>query len=146
MRPIAALLTLTACVIATAALAIDPQRLADPDQQRIYEQLIDEIRCPVSRNMSLADSSEYRAADRRRELRDLVRAGMDEADIKEFLVRRYGENVLYAPRLTPDTIPLWLAPVAIMAAGGWVLRKILRRRTQLPIPDSRGGTVSVADK
>jgi len=137
---ITALSILAACLVGSDVLAIDVQRLPNPDRQRIYEQLITEIRCPVSRNMSLADSSEYRAADRRRELRDLLQAGMSETDIREFLVRRYGADVLYAPRLKPDTLPLWLAPVAFVAAGCRTFWTILRRRTHLPIPDSRGRT------
>ena len=126
-----------ACLVASAALAIDPQRLRHPDQQRMYERLSDEIRCPVSRNMSLADSSEHMAADRRRELRDLIQAGMSEMEIRAFLTSRYGDGVLYAPQMRPETAPLWLIPITFIVTGCRVFWMILRQRTQMPIPDSR---------
>jgi len=79
----------------------------------LYTALTHQIRCPASRNMSIAESVEPLAADRRREIRDLIEAGLDEADIRRYVATRYGEAVLYAPRLRIATAALWLAPTFI---------------------------------
>lgn len=100
-----------------------------------YQKLVREIRCPASRNMSIAESTEPVAADRRRELRDLVDAGLGEAEIRRFVVRRYGDGALYAPRLRPDTLVLWLAPVFFAAAGMLAWWRVVARYGRLPLPD-----------
>lgn len=101
----------------------------------LYRELAREIRCPASRNMSIAESTEPVAADRRRELRDLVDAGMDEAEIRHFVVRRYGEAALYSPRLRPGTLALWLSPILFGAASVLAWWRIVTRYARLPLPD-----------
>lgn len=91
-------------------LAVDNLTLNDPVQQALYEQLTREIRCPDCQNQSLADSQTPRAANHRREIRDLIIAGFDEPKVKTFLVERYGEDFLYEPRFRLATALLWLAP------------------------------------
>lgn len=118
--------------------AIDDQQLINPGQRSDYEKLIREMRCPESANRSLADSSEPRAAGRRREISDLLTMGMQPADIKIFLAERYGDQILYRPRLQTRTIMLWFAPPILMIAGLFKLWRVISYRTRLPLSGNDG--------
>ena len=74
--------------------------LTDANQQAAYEKIINEVRCLVCQNQTIADSSAPLAEDLRREIRAMVEEGNSETDIKVFLVERYGDFVLYRPRGT----------------------------------------------
>lgn len=105
-----------------APLAEDPvveQRLID---------ISEEMRCLVCQNESLAGSRADLAQDLRRELRGLIRAGKSDAQIKEFMVSRYGDFVLYRPPVKPTTWLLWAGPFVLMIAGVVMLLAYLRRR------------------
>ena len=116
-------------------LAIDTDaRLADPDQQATYERLTHEVRCLVCQNQTIGDSSAPLAADLRREIRTMLQAGRSEEEIKVFLLERYGDFVLYKPRFQPSTAVLWLAPLLLLLAGAWGLRRVVLRRAALPVP------------
>jgi cytochrome c-type biogenesis protein CcmH len=124
-------------LLTASAFAMDPDPpLADPAQQAVYEQLTREVRCLVCQNQTIADSTAPLAADLRREIRGLVAEGRSEADIKRFLLDRYGDFVLYRPRLRPATLALWGAPVLLLAGGAFALWRTLRHRARLPVePD-----------
>jgi cytochrome c-type biogenesis protein CcmH len=64
----------------------------------------------------------------------MVEAGRSEAEIKTFLLDRYGDFVLYRPRFMPTTALLWLAPVLLLLIGGFGLSRIVQRRAGLPVP------------
>ena len=91
-----------AWVIALAAGtagAIDTEApIDDPAKEALYEDLIHEVRCLVCQNQSIGDSTAPLAADLRREIHRLVIEGRSEADIKSFLLERYGDFVLYRPQ------------------------------------------------
>jgi len=113
-------------------------RVDDGDAMRrsaLYRELIREVRCPASRNMSIAESTQPVAADRRRELRDLVDAGMNKAQIRRFVAQRYGDGALYSPRLREGTLALWLSPVLFLAVGALAWWNIVIRHAGLPLPD-----------
>jgi len=121
--------------MAVPAFAIDSDEpLADPQQQALYETLTAEVRCLVCQNQTVGDSTAPLAADLRREIRAMVEAGQDEAEIKTFLTERYGDFVLYRPRYTGPAAVLWATPVVLLILGGIVLWRILRRRASLPVP------------
>ncbi|NUS60779.1 MAG: cytochrome c-type biogenesis protein CcmH, partial [Lysobacter sp.] len=85
---------------------------------------------------SLADSNAQIAYDLRREVLDLMREGRSDAQIKEFLVARYGEFVLYRPRMEATTWLLWLGPALLLLAGGFVVARIVRKRaTTTPVAE-----------
>ncbi len=107
--------------------------LTDPDQRAAYEKIINEVRCLVCQNQTIADSSAPLAADLRREIRTMVEEGNSETDIKVFLVERYGDFVLYRPRVRSWTLALWLAPFAFLVVGGLTLYRVVQRRRSLPI-------------
>ena len=91
-------------------------------QQEIFQNLLEELRCLVCQNQSLADSASGLATDLRDEVYQMVGEGKAEGDIKAFLVERYGNFVLYDPPLNPSTSVLWFAPfLMITLALGLIL-------------------------
>ena len=121
---------------ASAALAIDKEiAFSDPALNERYLGLIREIRCPKCLNESIADSDAPVAADLRREVRRLMGEGKSDGDIKDFLVARYGDFVLYRPRVTPATWALWSSPFVFLVIGGIVFWRIVRSRLGQPLDD-----------
>ena len=129
---------LFACVLlvtlASPALAIDTDKaFDDPELQARYEHIIDEVRCLKCQNQSIKDSNAFLAGDLRREIRRMLAEGKTDDEIYDFLVARYGEFALYRPRMSGKTLVLWIAPIVLLLAGGFVLVNILRRRMAMPI-------------
>ncbi|MDD5250766.1 MAG: cytochrome c-type biogenesis protein CcmH [Rhodocyclaceae bacterium] len=125
-RIIASMLVVLACgtlwAKEAAPLAEDPV---------VEKRLIDissEMRCLVCQNESLAGSHADLAQDLRRELRGLIKEGKSDAEIKEFMVSRYGDFVLYRPQVKPLTWLLWAGPFVFLIAGIVALIAFLRRR------------------
>ncbi|MBT5891532.1 MAG: cytochrome c-type biogenesis protein CcmH, partial [Chromatiales bacterium] len=109
--------------------AIDPQQsFSNPADQQRYKQLTSEIRCLVCQNETIADSTALLANDLRREVRRMVEEGMTDAEIKDFLVSRYGDFVLYRPQFKSTTALLWLAPLLLLIIGGSTFAVVLIRR------------------
>ncbi|MBB3176871.1 cytochrome c-type biogenesis protein [Variovorax sp. Sphag1AA] len=73
-----------------------------------------ELRCVVCQNQTLADSQADLAVDLRRQIREQMRAGKSDAAVKDFLVQRYGDFVLYKPPLKPVTLLLWFGPLLLL--------------------------------
>jgi cytochrome c-type biogenesis protein CcmH len=117
---------------AGSALAIDSEEaFDDPVLNERYRALIREIRCPKCLNESIAESDAPVAADLRREVRRLIGEGASDDDVKTFLSARYGEFVLYRPRMSPNTVMLWAGPFIFLLIGGFVFWRILAvRRNQ----------------
>ena len=116
------------------ALAIDTDKaFDDPELQARYEHIIEEVRCLKCQNQSIKDSNAFLAGDLRREIRRMLSEGKSDDEIYDFLVARYGEFALYRPRMSGKTLVLWLAPLALLLGGGFVLVNILRRRMAMPI-------------
>lgn len=123
-------------LLAFTASAIDTEEaFADPEMQARYDALIDEVRCLVCQNQTIKDSNAFLAKDLRREIRRLMEDGQSDAEIAEFLVARYGEFVLYRPRMSGNTLLLWLAPLVLLGGGGVVVARVIRGRMALPIDD-----------
>jgi cytochrome c-type biogenesis protein CcmH len=91
----------------------------------------EELRCLVCQNEALSSSHAELAEDLRREVRKLIRDNKTDAEIKTYLVERYGDFVLYKPPLKPLTWPLWFGPffLLVLAIGGFW--RYLRQRRQL---------------
>ena len=118
----------------SAALAIDTDKaFDDPELQARYEHIIEEVRCLKCQNQSIKDSNAFLAGDLRREIRRMLSEGKTDDEIYDFLVARYGEFALYRPRMSGKTLVLWMAPIALLLAGGLVLVNILRRRMAMPV-------------
>ena len=93
--------------------------------------IAEELRCLVCQNESLASSHAELAEDLRREVRKLIQQGMTDAQIKSYLVERYGDFVLYRPPVKPLTWPLWFGPFALLLLAVWGLLRYLRQRKAL---------------
>ena len=119
------------CLIAAPSLAIDPERLEDPAQQQRYETLIHELRCLKCQGETIADTPAEFAVDIRRQVRGMVAEGRSEAEVKQYLVDRYGELILLKPR-SPW---LWIAPGILLLGGMFVAWRILGQRRQLLATD-----------
>jgi len=114
-----------------AALAIDAEdAFDDPVLQQRYEKINRELRCLVCQNQTIADSNATLAQDLRREVRDMIAAGRTDDEIRDFMIERYGDFVLYRPRMTAGNFLLWAAPVLLLVIGAFVLVRVVRRRAQ----------------
>lgn len=126
------LLTLLLLALALAgAGAREAAPLADdPVVEARLLAISEEMRCLVCQNESLAGSRAELAMDLRRELRSLIKQGKTDAEIREFMVSRYGDFVLYRPRISPMTYLLWGGPFLFMVVAVVVLLVYLRRRNR----------------
>jgi cytochrome c-type biogenesis protein CcmH len=115
--------------MAVPSFAIDTQRaFDDPALQARYEQINRELRCLVCQNQTIADSNATLAQDLRREVREMIEAGKSDAEIREFMIERYGDFVLYRPRMTPVNFLLWGAPVLLLLLGTFIGIRIIRKQ------------------
>jgi cytochrome c-type biogenesis protein CcmH len=121
-------------VMGQAVLAREAAPMAeDPVVEARLVVIAEELRCLVCQNESLASSHAELAEDLRREVRNLIRSGKSDTEIKTFLVERYGDFVLYRPEVKPLTWVLWFGPfVLLLLAIVVLLRYLRRRREQVP--------------
>ncbi|WP_346764884.1 cytochrome c-type biogenesis protein [Caulobacter sp. 602-2] len=127
-RSIAMVLAALACM----AAASDPsERLPDPAQEARARDLFKEVRCLVCQNESIDDSEAALAHDLRLLVRDQVKQGRSDDEIRAFLTERYGEFVLLKPPFSPGNAVLWLTPLAVLLAGGGLMVALLRRRASV---------------
>jgi len=129
---LAAALALAHAPLALAQAAGDPAPLAftDAAEEARFHALTSELRCVMCQNQSLADSNAQIAHDMRREVLALMRQARSDAEIKQHLVQRYGEFVLYRPTVDSHTWLLWFGPGLILLGGAAVVWTIVRRRAQ----------------
>jgi cytochrome c-type biogenesis protein CcmH len=102
------------------------------DLERRVADLAHELRCLVCQNQTLADSNAPLAVDLRNQIREQLAAGKSERDVRDFMVARYGDFVLYRPPFRASTVALWLGPFILLALGAWLFLRIVRRRAQEP--------------
>lgn len=100
----------------------------DPVIEKRLNNLSKELRCLVCQNETLADSQADLAEDLRREIREQMRAGKSDQEIINFLTQRYGQFILYRPRITPTTYLLWFGPFVLLLAGLALLFNYIKRR------------------
>jgi cytochrome c-type biogenesis protein CcmH len=118
---------------ASAACAIDSEPpFSDPALQTRYTQLTHELRCLVCQDETVADSNADLAADFRRQIHDMVAAGKSNADIKAYMVQRYGDFVLYKPPVQSSTALLWVGPFILLVVGLGVVALVVRKRAHQP--------------
>lgn len=127
---------LPAGLAAQSAQEAAPLQFVDAAEEARFHDLVAELRCVMCQNQSLADSNALIAQELRREVLGLMRQGKDDREVKDFLVARYGEFVLYRPRLQATTWLLWFGPMALLLAGAGVIAFIVRRRARgaAPVP------------
>ena len=115
--------------LAQAGNAVTPPQFTDRAEAKRFHALTEELRCVKCQNQSLADSNAAIAQDLRLEVLDLMRQGKTDAEVKHYLVARYGEFVLYRPRVEPTTWLLWFGPAVVLLVGGFVVAGIVRKRS-----------------
>ncbi len=129
------LILLGALLVAPAFAADEEISFDDPALSARYEALIREVRCPLCLNESIADSKAPVAADLRREVHRMIAEGKSDREIKDFLSARYGDFVLYRPRVEPATWALWAGPGIFLVIGAFVFWRILSVRRRQPIEE-----------
>jgi len=106
------------------------RQLPDPKQEEQAQALMAELRCLVCQGQSIADSDAELAGDMRDLVRRRIAAGEKPNTIRSWLVQRYGSWISYKPTDEPAAWPLWLAPLALLLAGGWLARRRIRLKAQ----------------
>lgn len=113
--------------LATAGMAaIEDQSFESEEKEARYHKLIDEMRCPMCLNANLSGSDAPIAADLRAEILKQLQAGRTDREILDFMKARYGDFITYRPPLNSATVLLWFGPLALLLAGFFVLRRIVR--------------------
>jgi len=130
MRTLLALLLAAASLLAQAAETALPA-VADPALEARMVAITAELRCLVCQNQTIADSSSGLADDLRREVRDQLRKGASDDDVRRYMVERYGDFVLYRPPMKSTTWLLWLGPGLLLLTAVVGLQWTLRRRARL---------------
>ena len=124
------LLALVLVALSFAAHAIDPLQFKDRAQEVRFQNLTKQLRCLVCQNQDLADSDAGLAEDLRKQVFDMMQDGKSDAEIKQYLVARYNDFVLYDPPLKAGTALLWFAPGVLLLIGAGVLVTVLRKRAR----------------
>lgn len=138
---------LIALLFATAAHAVEPDEiLQDPALEARARALTQELRCVVCQNQSVDDSDAPLAKDIRVLVRERIKAGDTDDEVRAYLVARYGKFVLLRPPLEGDTVLLWFGPLILVALGSavaWSYIRALKRQAQTasPLTDDEEATV-----
>jgi cytochrome c-type biogenesis protein CcmH len=122
------------CLLCPFALYAVDKNTADmftESQESHYKSLINELRCVVCQNQSLADSNAELAQDLRDKVSTMILQGKTDAEIIEFLVARYGDFVLYNPPLKRETYILWVAPLILLCFSLIMLAYFIRQHTKI---------------
>jgi cytochrome c-type biogenesis protein CcmH len=106
-----------------------------PEMQRRYDGLTHELRCMQCQNQSIADSPVGLAEDLRRDVREQIIAGKTDAQIRDSMVARYGNIILFRPPFTPSTAWVWVLPFLLLLFGVFVGVRVVRQRTALVASD-----------
>jgi len=121
-----------AAALVLAAVSIHANEAAPLAEDPVVEQrlvnIAEELRCLVCQNESLAGSRSDLAMDLRREIRGLIKQGKTDQEVRDFLVSRYGDFVLYRPPVKPITWLLWGGPFVLLLGGLIGLVAFLRKR------------------
>lgn len=113
-----------------------------PQYQQRYENILEELRCLVCQNQTVAESSSDLANDLRLEVKAMLEAGSSDQQIMDFMSDRYGDFVLYRPPLKARTLLLWLSPFGLLAGGLLMAFLIVRKRARA----TPGGPLDRRDK
>lgn len=133
----AVFIVLTLGLLLPPAHAIDPTELPTPELQARYTKLTHELRCLKCQNEAIADSPSEVADDLRNEVRELLIAGKTDDEVRDFMVQRYGEFILFKPRFTPRNMWLWLGPGVLLIVGAFIALRIVKQRSALVATDDQ---------
>lgn len=138
MSMLRALLVALLLAMTMPATAFEPIEFRDEAEETRYRGLLHQLRCVMCQNQSLADSPADIAGDLRMQVLELVREGRSDAEIRAFLVERYGEFILYQPPVSRATWLLWFGPGLVLLAGAAMVVMTVRRKSagaaRKPVP------------
>jgi cytochrome c-type biogenesis protein CcmH len=127
-------LALCLSLLPSLALAVQPgEILADPKMEARARDISAELRCLVCQNQSIDDSDAALARDLRMLVRERLKAGDSDTQVRDYLVARYGDFILLKPPFKMETLLLWLTPFAVLLAGAAALMAFTRRRRVAPL-------------
>lgn len=136
-----ALAILIVLLSASGAFAVPaPGTLADPAQEARARALQKELRCMVCQGESIDESNAPLAADLRALVREHIKAGESDEQIKQYLVARYGDFILMKPPFEADTYALWLTPFFVLILAGGVAIWVVVRAAKTPQGDAPADT------
>lgn len=118
-------------IVSGTAVAVDPTVMPTPELQERYEAITHELRCMQCMNNSIADSPVGLASDLRRDVKELLIAGKTDAEIRSYMVQRYGNVILFTPPLQGSSVWVWVLPGLAALAGLFIGIRIVRRRAKL---------------
>lgn len=135
MKRFAALLLALLAAPAMADSSLPPAKLAytqlpDPKQEAAAQKLMTTLRCLVCQGQSIADSDAEMAGDMRALVRRRIASGDSPQAVRDWLIARYGDYVTYDPPLSVATLPLWIAPLGLIAFGLWIARGSFKRKAK----------------
>jgi cytochrome c-type biogenesis protein CcmH len=130
-----ALLGALLLAVSAVAVAVDVEPLPTPELQQRFDELTHEFRCMQCQNQSIADSAVGLAADLRRDVREQVIAGKTDDEIRESMVARYGNVILFRPPFEKSTAWVWVLPVLLLLVGVYVAFRVVRQRAGMVAGD-----------
>ncbi|GAB2779971.1 cytochrome c-type biogenesis protein CcmH [Halomonas shantousis] len=122
------LLLLTLLVTCPALAAIEVRQFDDPVLAQRYEDLTESLRCPKCENQAIGDSNSPIAADMRERVAAQLQEGRSDREIQDYMIQRFGDYVLYNPRLSERTWLLWGLPAGLVLLGALLIAFIVRLR------------------
>ncbi len=133
--------TATSAAVPAAASGATTSREAtpaatDPALEARVQRIAEELRCLVCQNETIAGSQAALAVDLRTQIREQLRAGRSELQVRDFMVARYGDFILYRPPWQASTVLLWLGPFALLAVAVVVLRLRVQSRVRVRAADA----------
>lgn len=121
-------ITLVLCFVMTAVTAGVMYPFTSKQKQQRFNHLTEQLRCLVCQNETLATSTASLAKDLRDQVYEMVRAGVSDQAIKHYLVKRYGDYVLFEPPVEKKTWVLWYAPFGLLVLGGLIVLGVVRSK------------------
>ena len=134
-------MTILLALLPVAGWPADAQPVAaDPAIEKRVMELGAELRCLVCQNQTISDSHADLAVDLKNQIREMIQKGMSDKEIKDYMVQRYGDFVLYNPPVKGSTWMLWFGPFALLigglAFGVFKLRQRARRVAEVALSEA----------
>lgn len=112
---------------------VEVYQFDNPDQEKTYKVLIEELRCLVCQNQSIAESNAELAQDMRRKTYELVKSGKTKSEIRDYMAERYGDFMLYSPPMNPVTWLLWFGPAVALLVGFVVVILLVKKQKRTTV-------------
>ena len=129
MKPVMAALFCWVLLI-NGAYAVEEVELKSLDDEPRFNELANELRCMVCQNQTIADSNAELARDFRNQVKEKINQGQSNEEIRDYMIARYGDYILYRPPFNLATALLWIGPFLLVIIGFFIVLKIVRRSSK----------------